>query len=454
MCLQEVKIQDEGLEWNLKRLNFNFTWFASTHVSGKGGTAIGLSPTLNSKVLSAVHMNDRVSVKLDAPYNVSIVSIYAPSLAYSRSRIWDELGVSQNPLMVMGDFNNVEVISDRALNLGHVICGSELTTWTNLISRGDLIDISRDTGFTWSNKQPGTLFRAARLDRIYMSQSFKDKFESVDCVVDKSIFLSDHVPVIVQLRKSASGLKNGWFHADASLFKLPAVQKIIWDIFIAAFIRYESPSLAWAVGVKDSQNALRQLQSRAKDLRQAKRRILVSTLENLERRNTDPSLVAQAKQALHDDELLEAHRAIIFTRQHWAGKIDCPNKAMFGLLKKKKLREIVPQLKDENGCVLETDEENIRYVFSFYEKKFAAPVVSSREKIEARASIARIRKKAIPSHIQNSLDRKQSVQEIRDSIEALALGKTPSLDGLPNEFYKEFADLVSPLLLLVWNESF
>lgn len=167
----------------------------------------------------------------------------------------------------------------------------------------------------------------------------------------------------------------------------------------------------------------------------------------------EASDLPKIKKALYEEELLEAERATIFTRKHWAGKIGRPNGSMFALLKKNKLREIVPPLKDENGVILTFEEDNLQLVFDFYNKIFAEPPCCSSDKTETRALIARTRKKVVPPHIMSSIDKPLALQEIRDSIDAMALNKTLGLDGLPNEFYKEFIDLLSPLLLLVWNES-
>lgn len=45
------------------------------------------------------------------------------------------------------------------------------------------------------------------------------------------------------------------------------------------------------------------------------------------------------------------------------------------------------------------------------------------------------------------------LSEIKEAIGGLANGKTPGPDGIPNEFYKVFADLLAPYILLIWKET-
>lgn len=61
---------------------------------------------------------------------------------------------------------------------------------------------------------------------------------------------------------------------------------------------------------------------------------------------------------------------------------------------------------------------------------------------------ASIRKKSIREALKAQLDGPLTIEEIKESIKNLALNKTPGLDGLPNEFYKEYIDLLSQYLLL------
>lgn len=127
-------------------------------------------------------------------------------------------------MILMSDFNMGESLCDRANFIGQVLHGTEKDAWLNFTREKELFDIFKDIGFTWNNIQVGPLHRAACLDKIYLSNMLASRVNEIECVVDKSVFISDHSPIVVKCRNSATNLRNGWFHADASLFKLHAVQ--------------------------------------------------------------------------------------------------------------------------------------------------------------------------------------------------------------------------------------
>ena len=51
------------------------------------------------------------------------------------------------------------------------------------------------------------------------------------------------------------------------------------------------------------------------------------------------------------------------------------------------------------------------------------------------------------------LERDFSIKEIVSAIDAMQSGKSPGPDGFSTEFFKKFSDQLSPLLLLVFEES-
>lgn len=137
----------------------------------------------------------------------------------------------------------------------------------------------------------------------------------------------------------------------------------------------------------------------------------------------------------------------------WAGKIDKPNKDMLNFLKKKKARDFVPNLIKPDGFSLQTKRDNLNYVNDFHANIFSKDVSRIEEITTARAKIAMVRKKTISDFWAKELEKPINENEIKDNINHLANGKTPGVHGLPNEFYKEYQDFLTPYLLLVWKDS-
>lgn len=79
--------------------------------------------------------------------------------------------------------------------------------------------------------------------------------------------------------------------------------------------------------------------------------------------------------------------------------------------------------------------------------------MSSPDKTQARASIAKCRKKVVPERIAKLLEGDFSEPESRDTIDSLKRGKKPGLDGLTNEFFQVYKDFLVGHHLFVLKES-
>ena len=102
-------------------------------------------------------------------FNFNLISIYVPNSPRERTAVWKKLVDLADSSILCGDFNMVKFLKDRHLGLWYVVKGMEKIEWYGLIGLMDLIDVSQDSRLTWSNKQGGDAFRAAKLDRFYMS---------------------------------------------------------------------------------------------------------------------------------------------------------------------------------------------------------------------------------------------------------------------------------------------
>lgn len=452
-CLQEVKCTNNVLNFNLKRIDNCFQWFCTSHEEGRGGAAIGISPTLAKSLKDYFCTPHWVKIALGAPYMCNIICVYAPNLAIARSKVWEEISQVNNPTILLGDLNMVETLADRHNLVGHVVAGEERRAWANLCNQLELKDMSINTGPTWSNHQIGNDFRAARLDRCYMSVPLLDKYSQITCFLDKTTHISDHFPIILDAKVTNVRCRNGWFHSDSTLFKCNVVQKSVQAIFTEAFKLNQSPSKAWAIAVRNTQTALIQFKKDADAFRSSKKQKIIELLASFAHLDPSSHAVLVLKEKLKKEELIEAQRARVFYREIWAGKADRPCKETFINLKKKKAKEFIPALRDKDGRCFATQEEKLMYSGKFFADIFSSPPKSGPECVNARARIASIRPKAIPAGIRQRLDAPISLQELADSIDKLGCNKSPGIDGLPNEFYKEFSPWLCPLLLQVWEES-
>lgn len=66
-----------------------------------------------------------------------------------------------------------------------------------------------------------------------------------------------------------------------------------------------------------------------------------------------------------------------FFREWWAGKVDKPSKEMFRLLQKKKEKDYLPLMRDEDGNRASCDQENKAPVQAHFQRLFSSTLLSS-----------------------------------------------------------------------------
>ena len=274
ICLQEIKCEGKVLEFNLKRLNPNYTWFSTAHENGRGGSVIGINPSFAKEVVKSYKNKSWVCVEFGGELNFSLVSVYAPCNPRERALVWEELSSLTGNLLLCGDFNMVAFAEDRHLRNRYVLYGLEEGEWSNLAVSLDLTDMSQDSGFTWNNKQIGENYRAARLDRFYMSDMLLERWPHSSCQISRSTQISDHYPLILKATADKAMVRSGWFHADPVFFDDPKVREDIHFIFRAAFNSYPSPAKAWSVAVSQAQQRLAHYMRLARERRGAYRKAL------------------------------------------------------------------------------------------------------------------------------------------------------------------------------------
>ena len=131
-------------------------------------------------------------------------------------------------------------------------------------------------------------------------------------------------------------------------------------------------------------------------------------------------------------QVLEAVRSRRFSRLHWAKEGDLPSKFFFSFLKNRGARAKIRVLEDGSGEEIE-DEGRIQREFSdFYSKLYQ----SEDRGRAAKEFLDSVLVNKLSSEEREWLEREVDPQEIERVVKNLAKGKSPGLDGFPNEFYQ------------------
>ncbi|XP_074283222.1 uncharacterized protein LOC141607770 [Silene latifolia] len=128
-----------------------------------------------------------------------VLFIYGEARFEYRQALWNLLSskiFGLSPLLILGDFNQVELFDDKLGGKSFIRGQSDFTTWK--ISNG-LSDVPfSGPRFTWMNNQHNGKIIMERLDRAYANQKWFTLFPSTS-ISHLSILVSDHAPVILSL---------------------------------------------------------------------------------------------------------------------------------------------------------------------------------------------------------------------------------------------------------------
>lgn len=129
--------------------------------------------------------------------------------------------------------------------------------------------------------------------------------------------------------------------------------------------------------------------------------------------------------------------------------MDAPSKFFFSLEKKNGQSRNIHCLRSENGQELTQTPDIRKRAVQFYGQLYSSEY---REDKELSAGFY----EGLPNVLEDSkaeLERPLSTEELLNALKGMESGKSPGMDGLPAEFYKEFWAVLGEELLAVLNKS-
>ncbi|KAL3680136.1 hypothetical protein R1sor_023092 [Riccia sorocarpa] len=143
--------------------------------------------------------------------NFGVVCIYAPQSEVQRAMLWNWLTilVAEGHWFIVGDLNMVGRADDPNC-LAPILEGNEVDSWKDLELAADIVDcytlatVRRGSRFTQVQLN-GNQVEMSRLDTIYLTCSGDWVDFVADINHDAKADVSDHSPVIVEIKLAGSG---------------------------------------------------------------------------------------------------------------------------------------------------------------------------------------------------------------------------------------------------------
>lgn len=400
---------------------------------------------------------------------IYVLAVYAPADRVARPIFFQELNelTGKNfrvyeEALLLGDLNFVE---DRNLDRSSVGEGNEAggAQFGMLKGKFDLVDVYR---YRNPNGREYSFFSESynsqsRIDRVYATRNIADSVVSFEF---KEMACSDHRMVAVTWKTSFLKVQFAKGHFKLSPYTISKtsdtydrateiVQKAV------AGIRRKSDGELWESwdGFKESiATELQLLEARNKRLQARERsqieteikevKTLLSTygVSDILKRRLER---AKARLKEHDDLVIKVR----LMKTHFQGyDHDKVTIATSKMIQRKSMQDkLITSIKTATGVVLDDQLCVIKEIREQYDKLFQSKGIDEAVLAEFLAE----KPHATVSEEQGErLNREIMVDEISSAIQTMAKGKSPGRDGLTSDFYKEYHDLLVPLLFRLFGE--
>lgn len=144
-----------------------------------------------------------------------------------------------------------------------------------------------------------------------------------------------------------------------------------------------------------------------------------------------------------------AEKDILRTKQRYYELGEKAHKVLSWQLKKEESSRTINQIEDENGCITQNPKEINETFKKFYVNLYESESPEDLSTIDTFLNNIDLPK--LNQDDQRYLDSPFTPKEIENALGTLQSNKSPGEDGFPPEFYKEFKDLLVPLLMDVIN---
>ena len=388
----------------------------------------------------------------------SVVCIYAPDSPGERAVFLESLlnklseFCGQDPVIMAGDFNFVENTKRDRLgsnqDLAQFTRGNfefnQIAGHFNLKDVHLMLNIETPS-YTWSNTKGDV---QSRLDRIYISDCVPWTVVSLKTL---NVSFSDHKILEMGLKFEARTKRGkGYWKLNTAVLGDLSFRSAVHSALATERHHKNGDLGVWWDNLKTAfkKDAIRVSKERAVWITKLQEKAENEICTLLNQKPTNLHELADATERLCNLRLEKARGAQARSGIQLAESNEVPNSYFYAVEKSKAAEKAIGELNIGGESV--TDPDKIRSeIFDFYQKLYTPDTVTSQK--DRNFFLGYISNK-FPQEKKCTLTCPITPFEVSEVIEKTKKGKSPGIDGLPYEFYKEFREEISGHLADVFNQ--
>ncbi len=459
LMIQETNWRDEVMN------DFKKKWKGNVICNnGDGRKGRGVAILIKKGVCEDVRMvyNDEegkcLAVEIEeGGQKVILCNVHAPVIEKEKVAFFKKLKTSMEKwkdFLIIGDFNTVFGKMDIAEGM---IFKSDRgrKELKGIMEENEMVDIwrERNEGIREFSRQQlvKNSMCASRIDFMICKRDF---MKVVDNIYYKETSISDHKIVWAQV--DLSGMKRGpglWILNTGLLKEISfkeGIEKLIKEEQKNQLYK-EDKRIWWdnaKYRIREYAKDLSKMMKRARNFKENEIRKELKDIWTEGGENGQNIFILEEK--LKEIEEIKFRGEMLRSKAKYVVEGEKCTKFFFNLEKSRQREGMIKEIKGENGKIVKETEHILKEITEFYKKLFSKERIEGTEKYFL---IGKIRKK-LDLEDKKLSDEEIKKEEIECAIMQLNNGKSPRRDGIPNEFYKHFKEVLAPILKEVYDEVF
>jgi len=429
--------------------------FAMTDSDHSRGTCIMFNKKLNVNIINHHSSQDGrlvlANVEIDS-FQCTLLSVYAPNSEskrrelFSKIRKWLNRYAMFENIVVAGDINCCIRDIDR-LPPTHLKDKSR-NCIENVLKEKQLYDVwsfkhNSEPGYTYVDKNVGT---KSRLDYIFVNGDLLHKVKDIG--ICKCPFAPDHLAVYVTVTKIESAKGSNYWKMNSSVLKNEDYRKEITNLVRKVEQEYvqSSPQVKWEllkVMVKETTMEYckkRKSQTYKYRIELQQRLDYLIQVNGVSRTNEMDEIERELDEMYTND----IRGAQIRSKVKWTEEGEKCTKYFLNLEKAHQTANTINQLRNEDGDIITDQSDLLKECCKFYSNLYTSQCIKGEDIDEY---LSEIETTSLDECDKILCEKEISEHEVLSAVKNLKNGKSPGIDGIIPEFYKEFWNVIKPLFM-------